>query len=273
LPGGGEVVRFEEMMSQCYKLTCRCGAEHPIETSQAGRVIECSCGRQLDIPSMLKIKRLPLWESSDTSTISDSAVSEPVAPGAEKVGATLVVTSESVSDLREKKKNKRAASGRRPKTGKFPAARKGLVIAGTFGFILFSALFAYKIWNPPKLIDVLNIQRYYLDKGRLIQRDSSPIEEEDAYFFITKDNYIVNDTVIDLMLPAYAVDYFDYLKTGLDFSDNFYDKYDSLVVSHRILTTFFGLLAGGSLVVALVPLFLPNEQKSVGVARGSDWKS
>ena len=49
-------------MSQRYRLTCQCGKEYPVEASQAGRTIECTCGVRLNIPSMLKIKRLPLWD-------------------------------------------------------------------------------------------------------------------------------------------------------------------------------------------------------------------
>ena len=96
---------------------------------------------------------------------------------------------------------------------------------------------------------------------------------KDAYFFITKDSYVVNDAAIDLMTPAYAVEYFDYLKTGLSLSDNFYDKYDSLIIRRRIMMAFFAILAGLSLAAAAVPLFLSKEQKTVGAARGSDWKS
>ena len=145
---------------------------------------------------------------------------------------------------------------------KLPAARKGLAIAGTLGFLLFTALLIRTGVKPPQLIDVLNIQRYYVNDGKLIQRDSNPIEASDAYFFITKDSYVVNDA-----------EYFDYLKTGLSLSDNFYDKYDSPIIRRRIMMAFFAILAGLSLAAAAVPLFLSKEQKTVGAARGSDWKS
>ena len=250
-------------MSQRYRLTCQCGKEYPIETSQAGRVIECACGERLRVPSMLKIKRLPLW--------GEDASPEPAeiggAPKADEPAAAPAADSAAPS---ESPSSQAVPAARKVK---LPAARKGLTIAGALGFLLFAALFLHKGLNPPKPIDVLNIQRYYVNDGKVIQRDSNPIEPSDAYFFVTKDNYVVNDPAIDLMTPAYAVEYFDYLKTGLNLSDNFYDKYDSLIIRRRITMIFFAVLAGLSLAAAVVPLFLPKEQKTVGAARGSDWKS
>ena len=258
-------------MSQRFKLTCQCGVEYPVELSQAGRSIECACGRRLAIPSMLKIRRLPSW-GQEVPADPAAAVSETDALPAETVPAPS--GGEAASALPLPPAEGAALSGAEPKKrAKFPAARKGLLIAGILGFLFFSALLVRAVLNPPELIDVLNIQRFYLDKGKVIQRDSNPIEESDAYFFITKDNYIVNDSVIDLMTPVYSVEYFDYLKTGLNLSDNFYDKYDSLKIRHRLTMAFFVILAGISLAAAAVPLFLPNEQKTVGAARGSDWKS
>ena len=262
---------FEEIMSQRFKLTCPCGIEHPVELSQAGRSVECACGRRLAIPSMLKMKRLPPWGQEDVAG-RPAAVPE---PGAEPPETVQVPAAEGTVPAAPQPPAEGASlSGAEPKKRvKFPAARKGLLIAGILGFLFFSALLVRTVFNPPELIDVLNIQRFYLDKGKVIQRDSNPIEGSDAYFFITKDGYIVNDSVIDRMTPVYSVEYFDYLKTGLNLSDNFYDKYDSLIVRHRLMMIFFGVLAGISLAAAAVPLFLPNVQKTVGAARGSDWKS
>ena len=250
-------------MSQRYRLTCRCGKEYPIETSQAGRVIECACGERLAVPSMLKIKRLPLWGEEPSAASAEGNA----APRAEEPAAADASDNAAPTEA----SSPRTASAA-PKA-KFPAARKGLTIAGALGFLFFAALLLHKGFNPPQPIDVLNIQRFYVDNGKLIQRDSNPIEKSDAYFFVTKDNYVVNDPAIDLMTPAYAVEYFDYLKTGLNLSDNFYDKYDSLIVRRRITMVFLAILAGLSLVAAVVPLFLSKEQKTVGAARGSDWKS
>ncbi len=249
-------------MSQLYKLACPCGKEHPVEASQAGRSIECACGNRLNIPSMLKIRRLPLWDGEPAA--------EPAAPAGTEAPAAA---EKCAAPVPEKTAAPAPAAPAAARKAKLPAARKGLAIAGTLGFFLFTALLIRTGVKPPQLIDVLNIQRYYVNDGKLIQRDSNPIEASDAYFFITKDSYVVNDAAIDLMTPAYAVEYFDYLKTGLSLSDNFYDKYDSLIIRRRIMMAFFAILAGLSLAAAAVPLFLSKEQKTVGAARGSDWKS
>ena len=253
-------------MSQRYRLTCQCGKEYPVEASQAGRTIECTCGVRLNIPSMLKIKRLPLWDGEPAA--------EPD-PSAEKESSAAPIPEDSAPLESAHSEPPAAARSKTPAARKLklPAARKGLAVVGTFGLLLFSALFVKTLCSTPKPIDVLNIQRFYVSDGKVIQRDSNPIEPSDAYFFVTKDNYVVNDSTIDLMTPVYSVEYFDYLKTGLNLSDNFYDKYDSLIVRRRIMMVFYAILAGLSLIAAVVPLFLSKEQKTVGAARGSDWKS
>jgi hypothetical protein len=45
-----------------YLLPCSCGRSHEVETSQAGQQIACSCGQMLQVPSLLKIKSLPVAE-------------------------------------------------------------------------------------------------------------------------------------------------------------------------------------------------------------------
>jgi hypothetical protein len=41
-----------------YLLPCPCGQKTPITLSQSGQSIRCQCGRMLDIPTMLEIRRL-----------------------------------------------------------------------------------------------------------------------------------------------------------------------------------------------------------------------
>ncbi|MBP5620695.1 MAG: hypothetical protein J6X44_01640, partial [Thermoguttaceae bacterium] len=55
-----------------YRLTCECGRSYPIEPRQAGQTLDCECGKTLQIPTMLKMKRLPEWEEKENA-------SEPVA--------------------------------------------------------------------------------------------------------------------------------------------------------------------------------------------------
>lgn len=248
----------EADMSQRYKLECQCGAEHPVETSQAGREITCSCGRTLAIPSMLKMKRLPAWEADETvserAAVSDTAEpKESVKPAAETVQAVQAPP-------------KKHASNR--------SKRTGLVIAGVIGAVFFGILLIRSAANPPKPIDVLRIQRFYLDKGKVIRRDSNPIDPSDAYFFVTPStpSFVIDADTIDNMTQSYAYEYFDYLKTGLDFSDNFYDKYDSLIIRRRLTMVLYGFLTVLSLVTAAIAFLLPGGRKTVGAARGSEWK-
>ena len=237
-------------MVQRYKLVCECGEEHPVEISQAGRTITCTCGKKLPIPSMLKMKRLPGWETEGAA--SSAPESEP-APVAEPASAPVS-----------------APVPRR--RSRVPAKRKGLLIAGVIGVILFSVLLIRALCNPPKPINVLQIQRYYMDNGKVIARDSNPIAETDAYFFITRDNLIITDGTIDRFTPFYAMEYFDYLKTGLDLSDNFYDKYDSLYAGWKLTIALDGFLVLLSLAAGIFSFFIRGG-KTVGIQRGSAWKS
>ena len=45
-------------MTAKYLLPCPCGEKIPIEVGQSGQTISCRCGRQLDAPTMLEIRRL-----------------------------------------------------------------------------------------------------------------------------------------------------------------------------------------------------------------------
>ncbi len=45
-------------MSARYLLPCPCGLKTPVEVAQSGQTIACECGRPLDIPTMLEIRKL-----------------------------------------------------------------------------------------------------------------------------------------------------------------------------------------------------------------------
>jgi ferric-dicitrate binding protein FerR (iron transport regulator) len=38
-----------------YLFPCRCGQKHPVQTHQAGQIIQCSCGARLEVPTLRKI--------------------------------------------------------------------------------------------------------------------------------------------------------------------------------------------------------------------------
>ncbi len=43
-----------------YLLTCKCGREHTVSRSQAGQVLACECGQDLQVPTLRGITNLPL---------------------------------------------------------------------------------------------------------------------------------------------------------------------------------------------------------------------
>lgn len=45
-------------MAVQYLLPCECGNTTPIDTSQAGSSVPCSCGKQIDVPSLRAIREL-----------------------------------------------------------------------------------------------------------------------------------------------------------------------------------------------------------------------
>jgi hypothetical protein len=45
-------------MANKYLLPCECGQSIPIEPSQAGQLVACSCGNRVEVPSMRDIRRL-----------------------------------------------------------------------------------------------------------------------------------------------------------------------------------------------------------------------
>ena len=294
------------MTNPLYQLTCPCGKTHPVETTQAGRSIPCPCGRTLSVPSMMKIKRLPFWpeETSPQADGSETVVSatggnsaaaavparestpaspqnpQPALSKADGVSATRMNPSAAAE---EKTGSSAAAPPISPNSAVSPAdparkssffaPRKGIMIVGSVMALLFAALLIRSVTTPPQPIDVLRIQRFYLQGEKVIQRDSSPIEPSDAFFFVTADNHVVNDWMIDHFAPFYAYEYFDYLKNGPKLSDNFYDKLDSLSIRRRLMEIFYGVMVLASLGIASIPFFMSKRQKTVGVMRGSEWKS
>jgi len=46
-----------------YLLTCQCGKSVPVEVGQAGGRVTCSCGAQLDVPTLRMLRHLPVAQS------------------------------------------------------------------------------------------------------------------------------------------------------------------------------------------------------------------
>jgi hypothetical protein len=49
-----------------YLLTCTCGNEVPVEIGQAGGRVACTCGAQLDVPTLRQLRHLPQEKAAET---------------------------------------------------------------------------------------------------------------------------------------------------------------------------------------------------------------
>jgi hypothetical protein len=52
-----------------YLLTCDCGKSVPVEIGQAGGRVACSCGKQIDVPTLRQLRHLPR-ESAEVAAAS-----------------------------------------------------------------------------------------------------------------------------------------------------------------------------------------------------------
>ena len=283
-----------------YTFTCSCGKKHPVETSSAGRELTCSCGKTTTLPSMLAMKKLPVWEEpaleTAASNVSDSS-GGPTRRGVPKAG-----------DSASKKKNSRFMNG----------SRLGILIVGLVLVAIFGWFFWQTVSRPPQPIAVFQKQRDFVLDGSVVRRDSTPVTEEDFKFYvdiindeniglyqlansalITEENLEearkanpdvklgdrlllhevkkgqwveINDWVIDQMTPYMAYEYFDLLKNGPALSDNFYENLEALKTQYRLKSGLYGLLLFLSLMICAVPWFMPKQAATVGAARGSEWK-
>ncbi|RMF39026.1 MAG: hypothetical protein D6753_14725 [Planctomycetota bacterium] len=53
-------------------LTCECGYEHIVSPSQAGRQIDCPCGKKLEVPSLRELRALPAAEQAVPAAVTES---------------------------------------------------------------------------------------------------------------------------------------------------------------------------------------------------------
>ena len=162
-----------------YRLICSCGQAHRVETSAAGRIIVCSCGSQLTIPSMRQIRALPLWEDSPEDK-SEDEVSAASAKQSRPVPETSDQESSSKGDA-----TPAAASASPQKTGGvLRGNRKGFVLVGVILVVVFSCLLLHTVRHKPRPLEVLRKQRSFLIGKTVVQRDSLPITMDDFKFCI-----------------------------------------------------------------------------------------
>lgn len=243
-----------------YRLTCgKCGHDYPVETRQAGGTLVCECGETIQIPTMLKMKRLPEWE--------ESAPEAETPASAEKVEQQVETNADAAQTVAEPKKQS-ALSRITGLSGK----RWGLFIVAALVLIFCATKIGMNARTPdPRAIFYKQID--YMQDGKAIRRDSSPITVGDYGFYFLQDPehpYVVTDELIDAFSDFYAYQYFDYVKE-LDMSDNFYDNYEALITKWRLYLMLYSIVAGIALIVALYALFAKESHKQVGVRRGEGW--
>jgi hypothetical protein len=248
-----------------YSLTCECGQSQPVEPRQAGQSLICACGKTLQVPTMLQIKRLPEWEDEGAGK-PESAAQEDVDQGAAPEGTA------------------HESMKKAPKQPRISPKRKGLFIAAGFVFVV-AVFFIGRIAHKPDPISVHFKRTVYRADGKDISRHSTPTTPEDFYFYFipdptnetgiayADDGYplVVNDDIIDRGLSLFgAYTYFEYVKTP-NFSDNFNENYEAILTRWKTALAIWGFIAFVALVVALLALFTKESTKQVGVARGEGW--
>lgn len=279
--------------------------KHPVETSSAGRSFTCSCGKTANLPSMLAMKKLPLWEDPEAAAEPKSPVSASfeAAPADKKTHAD-----KKSPDVLSKGGKRRSLSGN----------RLGILIVGLGMVLIFGWFFFRTVSNPPKPIAVFQKQRDFIIDGSVVHRDSTPVTMEDFNFYmntvgdenigfyqminsavVTPENLAqvqkanpnlkvgdvvltqdvqkgqwveINDWLIAQMTPYMAYNYFDLLKNGPALSDNFYENLEALKTQYRLKSGLYGVLLLLSLIVCVVPWLLPKYTVTVGAQKGTEWK-
>lgn len=256
-------------MATKHILTCDCGKEHPIETFQAGQTLLCECGKTLKIPSMLHIKKLPLFEESDPAA--------PAEPSGKRNSGEKA-PKEDVEQKADSSASNTAAPPRKSSERTLSGSRLGIFIVGialllVLGFLLFRTLM-----NPPVPTQVFQKQRDFIQNGTVVHRDSLPVTPEDFAFYINDQAepgqwVLVNDIFIEQRMSPYMLcDYFNLLKDGPRLSDNFYENYEILKTTFRMKVVLYIVLLVLSAVVCLLPWLLPKKRTTVGAIRGAEWK-
>ncbi|MBP3556222.1 MAG: hypothetical protein J6K20_00765 [Thermoguttaceae bacterium] len=241
-------------MSARYQLTCpRCNRQIPIEISQAGQTLPCECGETLRVPTMLKIKRLPIWSG-------DASANEAAASALEPSNA------EPSADSPTPPAAEVAASS---------SKRWGLFAVAAV-FTVVGAFFFCRNVLPVNPLGVFYKRvEYASGDGKTVRRDSSPIDYRDYSFYflddpVNKSVYYVDDYLIDNMSFYHSYHYLESVKK-LEMSDNFYENYDALKSRRVISLVMSGVATLCGFALALFALLAPEKRRNVGAARGDAW--
>lgn len=207
--------------------------------------MECSCGLQLQVPSLSGILNL-----------------EPVTEQ---------------ENLPEKISRPAQSSARRT-----IHAKQVVLVMGVIAVIVTSLIFVRGARKYPQLHDVCLMQRHYVHDGKVIGRDTQPISPRDfrllvderilpPYYVIWTENTINNLPYID-QHPIILIEMHDNLKGGLELSYNFKEKYEKLVFRYWARFVVFGVLTIISLGVLIVGILLPKHVDDIGQRGGENWE-
>jgi hypothetical protein len=139
-----------------YLLTCQCGAQHVVSNAQAGESISCSCGEQLEIPTLRGLKQLPVHAPVDPETGEDDSS----APG----------TSQSPQTIRGGSKSRAAWQGWR-----------GPTMAILTAVMVVSAMFAAFYFWQRFLIDTSYTIEKLIEADRQLLAQADPIDLDQAW--------------------------------------------------------------------------------------------
>ena len=236
-------------MSARYQLTCpRCNRQIPIEISQAGQTLPCECGETLRVPTMLKIKRLPIWSGDASADEAAASALEPSADSPTPPAAEVAASS---------------------------SKRWGLFAVAAV-FTVVGAFFFCRNVLPVNPLGVFYKRvEYASGDGKTVRRDSSPIDYRDYSFYflddpVNKSVYYVDDYLIDNMSFYHSYHYLESVKK-LEMSDNFYENYDALKSRRVISLVMSGVATLCGFALALFALLAPEKRRNVGAARGDAW--
>lgn len=183
-------------------------------------LLPCECGREIPV---------------ETAQAGEETVCD--------CGKTLAVPR-----LLELKRLPSADEGETPEaalSGDGRAIHLALIIGGAFFFLVFSALLAMKLGNPPTQRDAANLRSAFSYEGNIVQSSANPISQEEWRGALTTDEHI------DMMPPAHAVQYFHELKQGVQPSFGMRSRYKQLIVVHNLWLGTLGALAFIALVIAV----------------------
>jgi len=217
----------------------------PVETNQAGRFINCSCGRQLQVPSLSGILKL--------DHISEQEV----------------------------RKNEKARQSK-PVVSRTIRAKQIVMVIGAVAFVTTTLIFFLKARKFPKLHDVCIMQRHFVHGDKVVGRDTLPISSRDfrllvderiipPWYVIWTEDVINRLPDIDYH-PIFLIEMHDNFKGGPELSYNFYEKYDKLVFNYWARFVVLGVLAIISLIVLIVGTFLPKQVEDIGERGGESWE-